>query len=97
MKRKKIKKLCWRKNNTNNEEDLSGINLNRIQSLPLSSLSGSASGNITWCPSLVLSTLLETTSYPQSVAVSFRLPWSPLFCLVSIPSAQGPGMFHLMP
>ena len=51
MKRKKIKKLCWRKNNTNNEEDLSGINLNRIQSLPLSSLSGSVPGDVIWCPS----------------------------------------------
>ena len=91
-----VKKLWRRENNANHEEDHSGIHLSRIQCLPLSSLSGSIAGNVRWCPSLALGSLLETTSDPQSMALSFGLGWSPLFCSASFPSAQGPGVVHVM-
>ena len=91
-----VKKLCWRKNNTNNEQERGGIHLSRIQCLPLSSLSGSALGNVSQCPSLALGSQFETTSDPQSLAVFFRLGGSPLFCPASLLSAQGPGLVHLM-
>ena len=61
--------------------------------LPLSSFSGSTPGNVRWCPSLAL---VETTGDPQSVAVSFRLGWSPLFCPACFLSALGPLVVHLM-
>ena len=64
--------------------------------LPLSSFSKSASGNVRWCPNLALGSLLETTVDPWSIAVFFRLGWSPLFCPASFPSAQGSGVVHLM-
>ena len=90
-----VKKLCGRGNNTNHE-DHGGIHLNRIQCLPLSSLSGSTPGNIRWCPSLALGSLFETTSDPQSVAVSSRFGWNPLFCPARVSSALAPGVVHLM-
>ena len=91
-----LKKLCRRENNANNEKDHGGIHLCRIQCLALSSLSGSAPGNVRWCPSLALGSLFKTTNNPQSVAVTFRFGWSPLFCPACFPSAQGPGVVHLM-
>ena len=45
----------------------------------LSSPSGSVS-DVSWYPSLALGSLFEATINPQSVAVSFRLGWSSLFC-----------------
>ena len=63
-----------------NEEDRGGLHLSRVQCLPLSSLSGSAPGDVRWCPSLALGSLFETTSDPPSIAVSFRFGWSALFC-----------------
>ena len=66
-----VKKLCRRGNDANNEEDRSGIRLSRIQGLPLSSLCGCSSGDVRWCLSLALGSLFETTSDPQSMAVSF--------------------------
>ena len=59
-------------------------------------LSGSASGNIRWCTSQALGKLFKAICDPQSVVVSFRLGWSPLFCPAGFPSAQGPGMVLLM-
>ena len=56
-----IKKLCRKENNTNHGEGDGEIHLHRIQSLPLSSLSGSALRKVRWCPSLALSSLFETT------------------------------------
>ena len=82
--------LCRRENNANHEDNHGGIHLSRIQCLSLSSLSGSALGNVRWYPSLALGNLFEVTSDPQSVAVSFRFGWSPLFCPAGFPSAQGP-------
>ena len=72
-----------------------GILLSRIQCFPLSSLSGSAPGNVRWCPSLALGSLFEAASDPQSVAVSFKFGWIPLFC-PGFPSALGPGLVLLM-
>ena len=46
----------------------------------LSSTSGSVCGNIRWCPNLALGSLFKATNYPQSVAFSFILGWSLLFC-----------------
>ena len=88
-----VKELFREENNTNNEEGHGGIDLSRIQHLPLSSRSGSTSGDVRWCPSLAL---VETTGDPQSVAVSFRLGWSPLFCPAGFLSAQNTGVVHLM-
>ena len=65
-----LKKLHRRENNANNE-DCGEIHLSRVQCLPLFSLSGSAPGDVSWCPSLTLGSLFETASDPQSVAVSF--------------------------
>ena len=90
-----VKNSCRRENNTNHE-DHSGIHLSRIQCLPLSSCSESAPGNVRWCPSLAIGSLFETTSNPQSVAVSFRFGCSPLFCPAGSLSTQGPGVLHLM-
>ena len=67
----KVTNLCRRETNANHEEDLSGIHLNRIQCLPLSSLSVSTPGDVRWCPGLALGSLLETPKDPQPVAVSF--------------------------
>ena len=85
------------KKNANNEEDPSGIHLSRVYCLPLSSLPGATPGNVRWCPSLTLGSLFETTCLrkSQSVPVSFRLHWFPLFFPTSFPSAQGPGVVHL--
>ena len=58
-------------------------------------LSGSNPGDVRWCPSLGLGSLFETTSDPQSVAVSFRLGWSPLFCPPGFPSAQDLSLIHI--
>ena len=80
-----LKKLCRKENNTVNEEDHGGIRLSRIQYLPLSSLPGSTPGNIRWCPSVPLGSLFETASDPQSVAVSLRFGWSPLFFPAGFP------------
>ena len=80
------------KNNTNSEEDHSGPHPSRVEHLSLSSYFG----NVRWCPSLAVGSLFKATSDPQSVAVSFRLGSSSLFCLASFPSAQGPGVVHLM-
>ena len=60
-------------NNANNEEDLSGVRLSRVCCFALSSHSGSAPGNVRWCPRLALGSLFQTTSDPQSVAVSLSL------------------------
>ena len=91
-----VKKLCRRENSINHEQDHGGICLSRIQCLPLSSLSGSAPSDARWCPSLALGSLFETTRDPLSVAVFFRFGQSPLFCPTGFPSAQGPGVVHLM-
>ena len=91
-----VKNLFRRENNANNEEDHGRICLHRIQHLPLFSLSGSSPGNVRWCPRLALGTLFKSTSNPQYVVVFFRFGWSPLFCSACFPSAQGPGMVHLM-
>ena len=61
----------------------------------LSYPSGSISGNIRWCPSPPLGSLFETTSNPQSVAISFKLGWSTLPCPPGILSTQDPGVVHL--
>ena len=90
-----VKKLCRRENNPSNE-DCGGIHLSRIQGLLLSSLSGSAPGNVRQCPSLALASLFKTTGDLYSVDVSFRFGLSPLFCPDSFPSAQSPGVVHLM-
>ena len=90
-----VKKLCKRENNTNHKEDNSGIYLSGSQCLPLS-LSGSSPGDVRSCPSLAPGSLFEPTSDPQSVAVSFRFGWTPLFCPASFPSARGSGLVHLM-
>ena len=91
-----VDKPCKREKNANNEEDHSGIHLSRIHCLPQSSFFGSTPADVRWCPSLALGSLFETTRDPQSVGVSFRFGWSPLFCPASIPSAQGPGVVYLM-
>ena len=90
--KKNVKKLCRWGNNTNHEEDCIGIHVSRIQCLPLSSLSGSIPGDVSWCPSLVLGNLFETTNNP----VCFRFGWSLLFCPASFSSALGSGVVHLM-
>ena len=41
-----------------------GTGLSRIQCLPLSSLSGSAPGDVRWCPGVAVGNLLEITSDP---------------------------------
>ena len=64
-----VKKLCRRENNAIHEEDSGGIHLSRISFLPLSFLSGSALGDVRWCPSLTVGSLFKTTSDPQAVAV----------------------------
>ena len=51
-----------------------------VEFISLFSLSGSAPGDVRWCPSLALGSLFETTSDPPSIAVSFRFGWSALFC-----------------
>ena len=91
-----VKKLCRRENNASHEEDCCGICLSRIQYLPLSSLSGSAPSNVRWYSSLALGSLSKTTSNPQSVAVSFRFGWTPLFCPAGFPSSLGPVVVNLM-
>ena len=48
-----------------------GTGLSRIQCLPLFSLSGSAPGDVRWCPSLALGSLFKATNNPRSVAISF--------------------------
>ena len=68
-----VKKLCRRGNDTNQEEDHSVIHLSRTQCLPLSFLSGSAPGNVRWCPSLALGSLFKTISDPQSVTAASDL------------------------
>ena len=62
--------------------------------LPLSSSSGSAPGNVSWCPSLALGSLFMATSKLLSVAVSFTLGWSSQICPAGFLSAQGPGIVH---
>ena len=57
-----VKKLCRRKSNANNEADCGGIHFSRVYCLPLSSLSGSAPGNVRWCPSLALGSLFKAAS-----------------------------------
>ena len=84
-----IKKLCRGENNANHEEDHSGIHLT-VFSFWI------CPGNVRWCTILVLGSMFETTSYPQSMAVSFRFSWSPLFCSATISSAQGQGVVLLM-
>ena len=49
-----------------------------------------------WRPSLALGSLFKTTCDPQSVVVSFRFGWSPLFCPSSFPPTLGPVVVHLM-
>ena len=44
-----------------------------VEFISLFSLSGSAPGNIRWCPSLALGSLFKATSNAQFVAVSFLL------------------------
>ena len=66
-----IKKLCRNENNANHEEDCGGIPLSSIWCLALFSLTGSARGDVRWYPSLALGSLLEATSNPQPVALSF--------------------------
>ena len=61
-KERTLKILCRRGNNGNHKEDHGGICLNRIQSLPLSSLSGSYPVNVICCPNLALGSLFEATS-----------------------------------
>ena len=90
------KRLCRKENNANHEEDHCGIHLSQIQSLSLSSLPGSAPVDATWCPSLTLGSLFMAASDPQSMAVSFRFGWPPLFCPASFPAALGPVVVPLM-
>ena len=90
-----VKKLCRRENNANHEEYWGGIHLHRIQCLPLYFLSGSAPGNIRWCPSLDLGILFKTTSDPQSGSF-FQIWLDPLFCPALFASALGAEVVHLM-
>ena len=92
----KVKWLCRRENNANHEKDHSGIHRRRIQCLPLSSLSGSIPGNVLWCPNLALGGLFKTTSDPQTVGISFRFGWIPLFYPARFPTALDPGVVPLM-
>ena len=90
-----VKKLCRRENNTDTEEGCSGIHPCRIQCLPLSSLSGSAPGDVRGCPSLALVSLRLPAIHSLWLSPA-GLAGPPLFCSASFPSAHGPGMVHLM-
>ena len=76
-----------------NEEELVSA---EFRACLLVSPSGYISGNVRCYAHLALASLFGTISDPQSMAVSFRFSWSPLFCPATISSAQGQGVVLLM-